>query len=133
MKESEILLIVALILLMIGISERSKADVVGIQERDNASFGSLKATIYELPWWAKTLASIKLKGDFKLGDLLKEPDTTVPISLRSSVRISDHSRLKVKVGGYRSSVEYVRYMSDMSEWYLHQESDDSTVGYRFRF
>lgn len=134
MKKPDILLIIVFILLLLGISEKSNADVVyGIQARDNASLNSIKAKLYKIPWWVDTLSSIKIKGGFKIGDLFKEPDSTVPVSVRSSVKLSGHSRLKVNLGGDRSSLEVVRYTSEITEWYLRQENEDSTVGYRFRF
>ncbi len=92
-----------------------------------------KVQVKELPWWADTLASIKVQGGLRIRDMFfRRPETTTNLSVRSSLRLSRHTRFKLKVGE-DNIAEMIRYGRENREYYLMQRNDDSLVGYRVRF
>lgn len=89
-------------------------------------------TIRPMPWWVETLASVKIHGGFRIGDIWRRPETTQNVSVRTSIKTTDNTRLKFKTGD-DSHVEGIYYMRENREYYIKQTPDSSMLGWRIRW
>ncbi len=89
--------------------------------------------IKTIPSWMKELMKIKIHGGFRIEDVFRSPDNTHNIRVRSSLSLTQNTRAKLSVGGERAYGEMIYFLPHNKEWYVRQEQDDSTIGWRIRW
>lgn len=118
-------------LLVVLIAFSCESDAQTIQQTEANVIG--KRYLEEVPWWLDALSSIKLKGGIKIGDIInRKHDTTVPLSMRMSARISQNMRVKLRVSD-ESNAEIIRYSTRGREYYYKQTTDAGEIGWRVRW